>query len=259
MQPLPSILCIGGQDPTGGAGIQADIETVNALGGRALNLITCLTIQDSHNVQDIWPTDPDFFVRQLDLLLADITPAAIKIGLIGSAALIEPLADLLKEFDGPTVLDPVLAAGGGFDLDHDSIGTALRERLLPHVTLTTPNRAELRRLVPDGEEAKAAKMLIAKGTSAVLVTGADEATDDKVSNRLYQADANPKSWDWPRLPDRYHGSGCTLAAACAVRLALGESLTEAVEQAQRFTWQALDRAEMVGDGQQLPLRRAEHS
>lgn len=255
-QPLPRILCIGGHDPTGGAGIQADIETVSALGGRALPLITCLTVQDTRNVEALLPVDDGFFSRQLKHLMADISPAAIKIGLIGSAALIEPLADLVAGFDGPVVLDPVLAAGGGFDFDSAQFGTALRQRLLPHISLITPNRAELRRLVPDSDEPAAAETLIDEGLDAVLITGADEATGDKVVNRLHRANTAPQDWEWLRLPHRYHGSGCTLAAACAIRLALGEPLVQAVEQAQAFTWQTLDCAEAVGRGQRLPLRGA---
>ena len=254
MQPLPPILCIGGHDPTGGAGIQADIETVNALGGRALTLITCLTVQDSRDIHGVLPTEPDLFARQLDVLLTDIQPAAIKLGLIGSTALIEPLSELLAGFDGPTILDPVLAAGGGFDLDRERLGATLRRHLLPHVILATPNRAELRRLAPGGDEAHAAATLLADGTRAVLVTGADEASGDRVSNRLYLPTDDPQTWDWPRLPRQYHGSGCTLAAACATRLALGDPLVRAVEQAQQFAWRALDRAEPVGHGQWLPRR-----
>ena len=256
MQPLPRILCIGGHDPTGGAGIQADIETVSALGGRAVTLVTCATVQDTRNVEALLPIDAGFFSHQLARLMADISPKAIKIGLIGSATLIEPLADLVAGFDGPIVLDPVLAAGGGFDFDAAQFSIALRQRLLPYISLITPNRAELGRLVPDIDEVTAAEALIAEGLKAVLVTGADEAEGDKVVNRLHQANTAPQHWEWLRLPKQYHGSGCTLAAACATRLALHEPLAQAVEQAQQFTWQALARAEAVGQGQWLPLRGA---
>ncbi len=256
MQPLPRILCIGGHDPTGGAGIQADIETVGALGGRALTLITCATVQDTHNVTAVTPIDAQLFTRQADTLMADIRPDAIKIGLIGSSGLIAPIAALLRAFDGPVVLDPVLAAGGGFDFDRAHLTDATMQ-LLPNVTLITPNRAELRRLAPNASEPKAADTLLGRGVQAVLLTGADEARGEQVSNLLYRPEKPPKTWHWPRLPQRYHGSGCTLAAACATCLAHGDPVERAVERAQRFTWQALQRADAVGHGQWLPRRRGD--
>lgn len=250
----PTILCIGGHDPTGGAGIQADIETVNALGARPLTLVSCLTAQDTGNVYQLLPTPRDAFVRQCDALLGDIRPDAIKIGVLGSAEVAQATAGLLIGFDGPVVLDPVLAAGGGFGLAVDGLIETIRRQILPWATLLTPNRAELRRLANDDNETSALAALLADGPAAILVTGADEAEDEQVSNTLYQRNHTAQTWQWPRLPQVYHGSGCTLASACAARLALGDPLVEAVEAAQQFTWQALNAAEPVGRGQWLPRR-----
>lgn len=254
MQTQPRILCIGGHDPSGGAGIQADIETIAALGGQALTLVTALTAQDTHDISGVLPTPVDFFAAQAETLLADVRPDAIKLGLLGSAALLPALQQLLDGFEGPVVLDPVLAAGGGFDLDGTGLADSIRERLLPACTLITPNRAEARRLTGRDDIGQAAEVLLAAGATAVLVTGADEAPGDRVENLLFTAGAKPRSFTWPRLPHPYHGSGCTLASACAVRLALGDGIAAAVERAQAFTWQALARATRPGSGQWLPRR-----
>jgi len=256
MKPVPSILCIGGHDPTGGAGIQADIETVTTLGGRALTLVTALTTQDTHDIASIQAAPAAFFGDQLDRLLGDIRPDAIKIGLLGSTELVPILQRLLQDFGGPVVLDPVLAAGGGFDLDGSDLADTLVTRLLPLASLVTPNRAEARRMAGCDDAEQAARVLLNAGDAAVLLTGADEAGGERVINRLFETGERTRTFEWPLLPHTYHGSGCTLASACATRLALGDDLVGAVEQAQRFTWQALKRASRPGGGQWLPGRFA---
>ncbi len=256
MNTVPCILCIGGHDPTGGAGIQADIETVSALGGRAMTLVTALTTQDSHDIVAIQAVDPAPFESRLDCLTGDIRPDADKIGMIGSSALIAVMHGFLKDFDGPVVLDPVLAAGGGFDLDETGLREAITVQLLPLSMLTTPNHAEARRLTGRQEPEEAALALLRSGAGAVLLTGADEAGEREVNNRLFTADRPPRTFRWPRLPHSYHGSGCTLAAACVTRLALGDDLETAVAAAQAYTWDTLARAERPGGGQWMPERRA---
>ncbi len=255
MQRTPIILCIGGHDPSGGAGIQADIETAAALGGRAMTLVTALTVQDTKNIHSIEPTPPDVLRRQLAVLQADVAFDAIKIGLIGDPGFVPLLAELLAGFAGPVVVDPVLAAGGGFDLDGGrDLAQAIRRDLLPHTTLLTPNRAEARRLTGIDDPQGAAEQLLSDGVSAVLLTGADEAESDQVDNLLLCKGAATRTYRYPLLPHRYHGSGCTLASACAVHLGLGMPLDDAVEKAQAFTWQALQRSNQVSDGQWLPTR-----
>lgn len=256
MTNAPIVLCIGGHDPSGGAGIQADIETVDALAGRAVTLVTALTTQDTHNIHALHPTGLTTLAAQWDLLTADMPPRAIKIGLLGSTAAVDWLAARLARFEGPVVLDPVLAAGGGFELDRGDLAVAIRAQLLPHVTLLTPNRAEARRLAQVDDVDTAAARLLAAGARAVLVTGADEADGEQVRNTLFERGGSRRDYEWPRLPHRYHGSGCTLAAACAARLAAGDPLREAVAAAQRFTWASLAGAEQAGRGQWLPVRRA---
>ena len=190
------------------------------------------------------------------MLLGDIDADAIKIGMIGSAALIPALRRLLEAFDGPIVLDPVLAAGGGFDLDGAGLGESMLAGLVPLTSLLTPNQAEARRLAGCEQAGQAAQQLLQSGAAAVLMTGADEAEGDEVCNQLFTAQGPCRSFRWPRLPHSYHGSGCTLASACATRLAFGDDLVTAVGAAQDFTWQALKQADRPGSGQWLPRRRA---
>ena len=256
MKQKPLILCIGGHDPSGGAGIQADIESVNSLGGQALTLITALTCQDTHNIHELTPVPSTEFVRRMEVLLADVRPDAVKIGLVAHPDFVEPLSWLVDRFTGPVVLDPVLAAGGGFDTGDPALVEAIQHNLVPHATLVTPNHAEICRLTtPDDVDAGAAE-LIASGAEAVLLTGADVAVANQVENRLYVNDGPMRRFHWPLLPHRYHGSGCTLASACATRLALGDNVESAAERAQAFTWHALERATRPGSGQWIPGRQS---
>jgi hydroxymethylpyrimidine/phosphomethylpyrimidine kinase len=259
MDKRPGVLCVGGHDPTGGAGIQADIETLTALGVRPFSLVTCLTTQDTNDVAGILPTPVAAFRQQFDRLLADIQPDAIKIGLLGSVDVASFLAGRLAAFDRPLVIDPVLRAGGGEPLAGEALRHCLRDRLVCRATLLTPNLAELMQLTGQTDVAAAAQSLLDLGAAGVLVTGADAAAerqDDQVSNTLYAPEAPSVSWNWPRLPHVYHGSGCTLASACAAGLARGDPLAEAVAAAQAFTWHSLARGGRPGTGQHLPDRSA---
>jgi hydroxymethylpyrimidine/phosphomethylpyrimidine kinase len=254
----PVLLCLGGHDPVGGAGIQADIETIAALGGHAATVVTCLTVQDSRNVRRLEAVSSAMLREQAEAVLGDMAVAAVKIGLIGSAALVPVIAELLRRHpDLPVVLDPVLAAGGGTELAGADLLAAIREQLLPRTTLITPNLAEAQRLTGATEPDACADALLAAGCQAVLLTGADSAGDaPEVLNRLYRPGQRTEHWHWPRLPHSYHGSGCTLAAACACLLAQGLALTEAAAQAQAFTDAALRAGWRPGHGQHLPWRRS---
>jgi hydroxymethylpyrimidine/phosphomethylpyrimidine kinase len=255
----PVVLVIGGHDPSGGAGIQADIEALAANGAHALTLISCLTLQDSCNVQAVHPVEPALVARQAELLLADSPVAAIKIGLLGSREMAARVADLLQAHpEIPVVLDPVLAAGGGSDLAGAALLQILRQRLLPYCDLITPNTPEALRL--SGLEADArtpacAERLLDLGADAVLITGTHEATTAaEITHRLFRPGTPTLSLSSPRLPGEYHGSGCTLAAAITARLAQGESLEQAVANALDFTWQTLRHAFHSGRCQATPNR-----
>ena len=150
-----------------------------------------------------------------------------------------------------------MRAGGGRNLSNTQLIDEIRDELAPRTTLLTPNRAELSALAGSQDPELAAESLLKGNIEGILVTGADAAENagrDQVTNQLFRPGHPPVTWNWPRLPDVYHGSGCTLASACAAALALGQPLTDAVETAQQFTWDALQRAEAPGRGQWLPKR-----
>ncbi|MBU0501340.1 MAG: hydroxymethylpyrimidine/phosphomethylpyrimidine kinase [Gammaproteobacteria bacterium] len=250
----PVLLAVGGHDPCGGAGIQADIETAAALGVHAVTAITCLTIQDTGNVHGMEPTPPRLLRRQIEALRADIPIDCCKIGLIGSIEVAWVLAELLGAPDSPPlVLDPVLAAGGGANLSGQGLIETIRRVLIPLCQLLTPNLPEARTLSGRSAPGDCAAELTRLGCAHVLVTGGHEETD-RVVNRLYDANGLLNEWEWPRLPHGYHGSGCTLASAVAALLGKGIDLANAVEQAQQFTWRTLADAMQLGRGQLIPKR-----
>ncbi|OAI12324.1 hydroxymethylpyrimidine/phosphomethylpyrimidine kinase [Methylomonas koyamae] len=250
----PVVLCFSGHDPSGGAGIQADIETIASHRCHAASVITALTEQDSRNVKKLLPQRPADLVSQAQTVLADIQVAAVKIGLIGSAELAEAIADVLQSCPRiPVVLDPVLAAGGGSDLAGQGLIDAINNRLLPLATVVTPNASEARRLTGLADLDACGKALRHRGAEYVLITGADEDSE-LVHNRLYLADGVNETFNWERLPYSYHGSGCTLASAIAALLAQGLDPFSAISEAQDYTWQSLAAAYRPGRGQHNPER-----
>ncbi len=249
----PNVLVVAGHDPSGGAGIQADIEAIAAQGGHALSLITCLTAQDTHNVRRVQPVAPLLLAEQAELLLADCPVAAVKIGLIGDLSQLPWLVELLRQLAVPVVLDPILRAGGGAELVGRSLAAGLREQLLPLTTVLLPNAAEARRLSGCEELDQAGAALLALGAANVIITGGDEPEAEAV-NRWYRPGAPKTEFRWLRLSGRYHGAGCTLASALAARLALGEPLPQALESAQAYTHRCLRAARAVGQGRLIPRR-----
>lgn len=252
----PLVLCLSGFDPGGGAGLQADIETLAAHGAHALAVITALTVQDSRDVRRVVATDPALLAEQLACLLADCRPQALKLGLIGSAAQLPVLSAAIRQCKVPVVCDPVLRAGGGGALVAENFAAALRRELLPQVDVLTPNAAEARRLAPEGDTLDAcAAALLATGCANLLITGGDEP-GATVINTWYREATPPQRFEWPRLPETFHGAGCTLAAAIAARLALGAAIDDALREAQGWTQGALARAFAVGHGRRIPGRVA---
>jgi len=254
IQQPPVVLCAGGHDPAGGAGIIADGEAVRAAGAHAVTLVTCLTSQDTCGVKSILPQPPELLAEQWRRLVGDSPIAAVKIGLIGSLPLLETIAGLLPgRGEVPVVIDPVLASGAGDQFADAALRRALSAELLGRCALLTPNVPEAQALTGQGEPAACAEALLRTGCGAVLITGthAEEAT---VVNRLYRPNGRCRAWRWPRLPYQYHGSGCTLASAVAARLAIGLDLAEAIGQAQTYTWETLLRARRTGRCQLTPDR-----
>jgi len=276
----PLVLTFAGADPTGGAGIQADLMTIASLGCHPLSVITAVTVQDSQRVHAVMPVDADWLEDQARQVLEDMTVSAFKVGLIGSVENVAAIAEVVSDYpDIPLVLDPVLAAGNGDDLAGEEIIAAIRELLIPQSTVLTPNSLEARRLAaPDlGDDehplADCAVRLLALGSEYVLVTGTHENTS-QVVNWLYgpvadgsldedglQADSEGRvavglvrSDAWTRLSGSFHGSGCTLAAALAAMLANGQDVPAAAREAQEYTWNTLKHAFRPGMGQFIPDR-----
>lgn len=251
----PVVLVFAGHDPTGGAGVQADIEALLSQGCHAVTVITALTVQDTRGVYRFQEVDPRMVEKQSEAVLADMPVAAIKIGMVGTVKMARSIGGLLERHPAiPVVLDPVLRGGEGGALSEADVSNSLRDLLLPLTTLATPNTPEARRLVPGGATLEAcADGILRTGCRAVLITGTHEEGDD-VTHTLYQQEGAIRRYRCARLPGRYHGSGCTLSAAIAGRIARGEPLPAAIDKAQRYTWNALRHARRLGRGQQLPDR-----
>lgn len=255
MPSRPVVLCLSGHDPSGGAGLQADIEALLAQGCHAAPTVTALTVQSTVDVVDFRVLDRDWVLAQAHTVIADLPVAAVKLGMLGSVEMVETVLEVMHSLPGvPLVCDPVLRAGGGGTLGKDDVGFAMRERLLPIAAIATPNLPEARILaeLPDGSADECAEKLLPY-CRHLLITGG-HGDEQKVHNRLYSRDGARHSFTCERLPGSYHGSGCTLASALAGRLALGEDLASAVQTALAYTWRTLRDAEAPGKGQYVPRR-----
>ena len=252
--PPPVVLCLSGHDPSGGAGIQADIESLSRLGCYPCTVVTALTVQDTCNVRAILPQREEDFLAQARLLVADLPIAAVKIGLLGNAGIAQAVGEILRKLSGvPVVLDPILAAGGGQELAREDLIETLKAHLLPLTTVVTPNTPEARRLAGGRENLdECAGKLLSLGCGHVLITGTHDSSEE-VINRWYGPNG-VRAYHWERLPHSYHGSGCTLASALAGLLGLGLDMGAAIQAAQQFTWQALSSGFALGKGQHLPNR-----
>ncbi|MGA4494614.1 bifunctional hydroxymethylpyrimidine kinase/phosphomethylpyrimidine kinase [Vreelandella venusta] len=260
-RPLPPVvLVLAGHDPTGGAGLVADSEAIAACGGWAVTIPTALTVQNCHNVIHTLPAEPAA-MRQMAEALGDMQIAAIKLGLLADEATLRAAEQIIRRFPGiPVVADPVLKAGGGAKLSTPSLQQLYIGRLLPLVDIVTPNRFELAALTPEItdplDDTARAVALLAQGCQGVLVTATDDplpGNTQQVVHTLHSPDTT-RQWQWSRLPEVFHGSGCTLASALAARLAVGERLPTACEQAQHFTWESLSHGYQPPSGQCLPKR-----
>lgn len=239
----PAVLVFAGLDPSGGAGIAADLTAIAAQGAHALPVVTALTVQDQNRVYEVVPVDCALLARQAQALIGSVSINAVKLGIPGNRANAEAIAALVKQLRRrdpqlPVVLDPVLASGHGDALARGDALAALLP-LLAVATLVVPNLREAAAL---GEV----------GCPHVLVTGG-HGDGPEVVNRWRSA-GHEQAWRWPRLPGEFHGSGCTLAAAIAARLALGESMRDALERAQSYTHRSLAQSFAIGAGQRIPQR-----
>jgi len=249
------VLIIAGSDSGGGAGIQADIKTVTALGGFAMTAITALTAQNTIGVQGIHDVPADFVAAQMTSVLDDLGADAIKIGMLHRPEIIQTVADVLarKAAGLPIIVDPVMVAKGGAALLETAAQSALISRLLPMARLLTPNAPEAAVLtggpVADLDDAAvAAGRLLDMGARAVLMKGG-HLNGDEVSDLLFDGSDDPVIFSGPRIDSRHtHGTGCTLASACAVGLAQGLALADAVGRAHAYVREAIVTAPGYGAG-----------
>ena len=249
---LGRVLIIAGSDSGGGAGIQADIKTVTLLGGYAATAITALTAQNTLGVWGVEPVSPGMILAQARAVLEDIGADVIKTGMLGDAATIAAAAEILVEARLPVVVDPVMMAKGGASLLAASAMDALRAEILPRASLLTPNAPEAKALtgleIRDLDDMRrAADRLLATGARSVLLKGG-HLEGETVTDLLVGPDGET-TFSGPRVHTRHtHGTGCTLASACAVGLAQGLPLPEAVGRAWAYVAEAIRHAPGLGQG-----------
>ncbi|WP_297449528.1 hydroxymethylpyrimidine/phosphomethylpyrimidine kinase [Ferrovum sp.] len=257
----PAVLVFAATDPSGGAGLQADLLTLSSMGCHPLSVVTGITVQDTTGVEDVLAMDAEWVVDQARCILEDVPVAVFKLGVLGSVEIIAAIAEIVADYpEVPLVLDPVLTSGRGDELANEEMLEALRDLILPQTSLVTPNVMELMRLAydeaPEEERpdyARAAMEVLESGCEFVLVTGT-HAPGVQVVNTLYGREGVIRSDRWERLPGSYHGSGCTLSSAIAASLAQGLPIPEAVAEAQDYTWQTLKEGYRLGMGQIIPDR-----
>ena len=251
---IANVLSIAGSDPSGGAGIQADLKAISARGCYAMAALTALTAQNTTGVTGIHPVPPDFVAAQIAAIFADIRVDAVKIGMIGSAEVALAVAEVLAPHRGiPVVLDPVMVAKGGAALLPGAAVTALRDRLLPLATHLTPNLPEAAALLGTAEAtdrdgmAAQAEALRALGPGAVLLKGGHLGGAE--SPDLLAGPAGLCWLDAPRIATRNtHGTGCTLSAALAAELAKGADDRAAVAAAKAYVLGAIAAADRLSVG-----------
>jgi len=233
------ILSIAGSDSSGGAGIQADIKTITMLGGFAMTAITAITAQNTRGVSAVEVLSPQMVIAQAEACIFDIGVDAVKIGMLGSAAIAHAVADLLEDLAVPVVFDPVMIATSGSVLA-DAETIAGFERLMALASLTTPNVPELAALGGD-------MALQAMGVTYIAKGG--DAEGEVVEDRLQVPGQAPVKWSAPRIVTRHtHGTGCTMASAIATGLGEGMDLIAAIERARAFVRKALEAAPGFGSG-----------
>lgn len=247
------VLIVAGSDSGGGAGIQADIKAVTMLGGYAATAIAALTVQNTLGVTGVHPVPPSFVQAQMRAVLDDIGADAVKTGMLGDAAMVEAVADILPGYGAiPLVVDPVMVAKGGARLLDEAAVGAVKSRLLPLAVLVTPNTPELealtgRRVTTEAEAVAAGRALMKAGARAVLVKGGHLDGDEVADWLLTQG--GERRFASPRIATRHtHGTGCTLASAIACGLARGRPLADAVEAARDYVQSAIRAAPGFGQG-----------
>jgi hydroxymethylpyrimidine/phosphomethylpyrimidine kinase len=252
---LPVILCFSGADPTGGAGIQADIEAIASNGGHCAPVVTAVTVQDTSNVFEFAPIPEDLVISQARAVLEDMPVRAIKIGMIGTADNAQAIHSILRDYpELPVVYDPVFSSETDGLLSQPDLIPAVRSLILPLTRVLTPNIHEVYKLSPGADTPAAAALgLLETECDYILVTGTHGKTSNVV-HALYADHRELKTYHYDRLPGKYHGCGCTLAASIAALLAQEMNTVNAIHQALDYTYKTLLNARQLGMGQQHPNR-----
>lgn len=250
------VLTIAGSDSSGGAGIQADLKTISALGGYAMSVLTSVTAQNTVGVRAVLGLPASLVRSQMEAVLEDIPPLAIKTGMLYDTEIIATLAYLIARLPSsiPYVLDPVMVATSGDRLLREEAIDTLRQLLLPLATLVTPNIPEAEILSgttigSEREADQAAEAILALGAKAVLIKGGHRSATE-AEDRLYTAKGEaPITLTAPRIDTpNTHGTGCTLSAAIATYLALGETMEEAVRLGKAYLTEALEAGRGISIG-----------
>lgn len=252
----PVFLSINSHDPSGGAGVVADVETSASLGCHCVSAITALNVRDTKSLKDRQSSNTNLMIEQIRAALEDCPIAAVKVGDIATVAQAEAIHTILGEYRHlKVVLDPVLHHGA----EDGDVDTAVRLLLLPRASVTVLSTEHIQQLSSSGDSIGAyVQELLEFGCEHILVTGiagkASEGQANKLINRLFSTRGIDKEYSWDLLPQAFHGAGSTLSAALTAYLAHGFELHEALQQAQQFTWQALANAQRVGKGCLIPDR-----
>ncbi len=251
---MKTVLSIAGSDPSGGAGIQADLKTFSAFGLYGMSVISALTAQNTRGVLGIEACKRDFFLLQLKAVFDDIVPDAIKTGMLFNKDIVSGLADFLDCLDSipPMVIDPVMIAKGGSILLQEDAIRVIKDRLFPHAVLITPNIPEAETLakikITDREaKLKACSIILNSGAKAILIKGGHE-DNNRIEDLLVHGD-HIRAYYHKRVRGiNPHGTGCTLSSAIASCLALGFGLEESIEKALDYVYKAILNAPHVGHG-----------
>lgn len=253
----PCVLVFSGSDPSGGAGMQADIQAIAALGAHPLSVITALTVQDNDRVFAVHPLPALLVQQQAQALLNKMEISAVKVGIVANRANAEAIASIIQNLkleqpDLPVIVDPVLGSGHG---DALGVGDAAQiiAPLIDAATLITPNLPEAGALCGGDRRAEAQAEILLRRCGHVLIKGGHGPADQSVVNQWFSHD-HSRSWSWPRLSGEFHGSGCTLASAIAALLACGKSMEQSIDLAQIYCQQALASSYAIAAGQRMPNR-----
>ena len=250
---MKTALTIAGSDPTGGAGLQADLKVFNAFNVHGLCVVSAITAQNTEGVDSIFPVDKDFLEKQLRILLSDIKPYALKVGMLYSKWAVEIVAKVFKEYSlGNLVIDPVTVSSSGMSLVEDGTLDSLRDELFPVSKVITPNIYEASVLTgiminDKNDMENAAKVLKDMGPDVVVITGGHL---EEIALDLYY-DGGFQSIEGEKIKGEYHGTGCAFSAAVTALLALGHNPFESVRRAKEFVTNAIKKAYHPGRGMGL--------